>query len=133
MLARLEAAFASQRRFVANASHELRTPLTEMRTLIDVTTAKPAASPAQLEPALAAIGAAVDKSAELFEALLTVAHSDRGPGPAETVAATAVEDAIDLIGPAAKGQPDRHHAARTQVAGDRVLLERQLATSSTTP
>jgi hypothetical protein len=69
MLARLEAAFASQRRFVANASHELRTPLTEMRTLIDVTTAKPAAYAAGLEPALAAIGTAVDKSEELIEAL----------------------------------------------------------------
>ena len=41
MLARLDAAFASQRRFVANASHELRTPLTVMRTAIDVTLAKP--------------------------------------------------------------------------------------------
>ena len=102
MLARLEAAFASQRRFVANASHELRTPLTEMRTLIDVTMARPAASAAQLEPALAAIGAAVDKSEELIEALLTLARSDRGPGPAELVdLPTAVEDAIDLIGPAA--------------------------------
>ena len=40
MLARLDAAFASQRRFVANASHELRTPLTVMRTAIDVTLAK---------------------------------------------------------------------------------------------
>jgi signal transduction histidine kinase len=127
MLARLEAAFASQRRFVANASHELRTPLTEMRTLIDVTTARPAASPEQLEPVLAAIGAAVDKSEELIEALLTLARSDRGPGPTELVdLPTAVEDAIDLIGPAAAAKQIQigtalHHA---QVTGDRVLLER---------
>ena len=40
MLNRLDSAFASQRRFVANASHELRTPLTSMRTLIDVAMAK---------------------------------------------------------------------------------------------
>ena len=45
MLARLDAAFDSQRRFVANASHELRTPLTVMRTAIDVTLAKPGPDP----------------------------------------------------------------------------------------
>jgi signal transduction histidine kinase len=127
MLARLEAAFASQRRFVANASHELRTPLTEMRTLIDVTTAKPAAYAAGLEPALAAIGTAVDKSEELIEALLTLARSDRGPGPAELVdLPTAVEDAIDLIGPAAAARQIQFGTVLqdAQVAGDRVLLER---------
>jgi signal transduction histidine kinase len=127
MLARLEAAFASQRRFIANASHELRTPLTEMRTLIDVTTAKPAAYAAGLEPALAAIGAAVDKSAELIEALLTLARSDRGPGPAEFVdLPTAVEDAIDLAGPAAAARQIQFGTALqdAQVTGDRVLLER---------
>jgi signal transduction histidine kinase len=127
MLARLEAAFASQRRFVANASHELRTPLTEMRTLIDVTAAKPAASAAQLEPVLAAIGAAVDKSAELIEALLTLARSDRGPGPTELVdLPTAVEDAIDSVGPAAKARQIQIGTALqdAQVTGDRVLLER---------
>jgi signal transduction histidine kinase len=127
MLARLDAAFASQRRFIANASHELRTPLTEMRTLIDVTTARPAASAAHLEPALAAIGAAVDKSEELIEALLTLARSDRGPGSAELVdLPTAVEDAIDLIGQAAAARQIQIGTALqdAQVTGDRVLLER---------
>ena len=41
MLERLSGAFASQRRFVANASHELRTPLTVMRTELEVTLADP--------------------------------------------------------------------------------------------
>ena len=41
VLARQEAAFEAQRRFVANASHELRTPLTMMRTSLDVAVAKP--------------------------------------------------------------------------------------------
>jgi signal transduction histidine kinase len=127
MLARLEATFASQRRFVASASHELRTPLTEMRTLIDITTASPAASAAQLEPVLAAIGAAVDKSEELIEALLTLARSDRGPDPAEAVdLPTAVEDAIDLIAPAAAAKQIQIGTAvqDAQVTGDRILLER---------
>ena len=98
-----------------------------MRTLIDVTLARPAASAAQLEPVLAAIGAAVDRSEELIEALLTLARSDRGPGPAETVdLPTAVEDAIDLAGPAARAGQIQVGAALqdAQVTGDRVLLER---------
>ncbi len=127
MLARLDAAFASQRRFVANASHELRTPLTEMRTLIDVALAKPARSTAQLEQVLAGVRAAVDKSEELIEALLTLARSDRGLSDTEIVdLPTAVEDAIDLMSPAAAARQIRVDTALrpAQVTGDRVLLER---------
>jgi hypothetical protein len=49
MLARLDAAFATQRDFVANASHDLRKPLTLMRTAIDVMLAKPNRTTKQLE------------------------------------------------------------------------------------
>jgi hypothetical protein len=45
LLARLEAAFDSQRRFVANASHELRTPLAMMRATLDVAVGKPEGVP----------------------------------------------------------------------------------------
>ena len=41
MLARLDAAFDSQRLFVANASHELRTPLSVIRTELEVTLSDP--------------------------------------------------------------------------------------------
>ncbi len=108
MLDRLDAAFASQRRFVANASHELRTPLTVMRTAIDVTLAKPNRDPAQLEAMALEVRHAVDGAEKLIDALLTLARSDRGQTGAEFVdLATAAEDAIDATcGPTRRR---RHH------------------------
>src|SRR4029077_14099615 len=82
---------------------------------------------AHLEPVLAAIGTAVDKSEELIEALLTLARSDRGPGAAGLVdLPTAGEDAIDLVGQAAAARQIQIGTTLqdAQVTGDRVLLER---------
>jgi signal transduction histidine kinase len=96
MLARLDAAFASQRRFVAKASHELRTPLTVMRTAIDVTLAKPERSPAQLEAMAIEVRDAAERAEALIEALLTLARSDRGTGTREGLdMAVLAEDALD--------------------------------------
>ncbi len=98
-----------------------------MRALIDVSLAKPASSARQPDPVLAGVRAAVDKSEELIEALLTLARSDRGLGRTEVVdLPTAVEDAIDLIRPAAAAMQVRIDTAlqHAQVTGDRVLIER---------
>jgi len=127
MLARLDAAFASQRRFVANASHELRTPLTVMRTAIDVTLAKPGRTPAQLEAMAVEVRHAVDRAEALIEALLTLARSDRGNGPRERLdVAVLAEDALDAAAPAIRAHQVTVQAALQPAAalGDPVLVER---------
>ena len=100
MLERLDAAFAAQRRFVANASHELRTPLTVMRTAIDVTLAKPSPTARQLTDTAVRVRRSIDKAESMIEALLTLAVSDQGKLSTEfTDLATLAEDAIDAAAP----------------------------------
>ncbi len=97
MLARLDQAFAAQRRFVADASHELRTPLAVMRTAIDVILAKPGRTAEQLEATAVRVRSAIERAEHMVDALLTLAISDRGQmSPGEPVdLATAAEDAVD--------------------------------------
>ena len=96
MLERLDAAFTSQKRFVANAAHELRTPLTAMRTAIEVTLSKPTRTPAELEAMAAKVKRSVEHAEATIEALLTLATSELGPTAPESLdLATAAEDALD--------------------------------------
>jgi signal transduction histidine kinase len=76
MLDRLEDAFASQRRFVANASHELRTPLAVMRTELEVTLADPDAPAEELRETAREVRDAVIRAERLVGALLTLARSE---------------------------------------------------------
>jgi signal transduction histidine kinase len=79
MLARLESAFDSQKRFVANASHELRTPLSIIRTEVDVALANPDATPNELRRMGEVVRRATERSQALIDGLLVLARSDRGP------------------------------------------------------
>jgi len=74
MLARLNAAFDSQRMFVANASHELRTPLSVIKTELEVTLADPEADTEELRRMGEVVGTAADRAQRLVESLLTLAR-----------------------------------------------------------
>jgi signal transduction histidine kinase len=129
MLERLDAAFATQRRFVANASHELRTPLTVMRTAIDVTLAKPSPTARQLTDTAVRVRDSIDQAESMIEALLTLAISDQGKLSTEfTDLATWAEDAIDAAAPEIK-RLDLTVDAKLDPAGttgDPQLLERMI-------
>jgi signal transduction histidine kinase len=74
MLARLDAAFDSQRLFVANASHELRTPLAVIRTELDVTLSDPDADADELRRMGEVVGVAAERAQRLVASLLTLAR-----------------------------------------------------------
>jgi signal transduction histidine kinase len=78
LLARLEAAFDAQRRFVANASHEMRTPLTVMRTTLEVAAAKPDGVPVQLKALEAALTEDLDRAERLLESFLVLSRAEHG-------------------------------------------------------
>jgi signal transduction histidine kinase len=126
MLARLEAAFESQQRFIANASHELRTPLAVMRATVDVVLDNPDSTPEDLRAMAADVRAAVDHAEHLIGALLLLARNERGLTVRDEVdLATVAEDVLE-----AAGVGDRRVHATLEpavISGDPVLAERLVA------
>jgi len=90
LLARLEAAFEAQRRFVANASHELRTPLTLERTLLEVALGDPEANAESFRRTCEQLLGVGEQQERLIEALLTLSRSQRGLDRRELVDLAAV-------------------------------------------
>lgn len=78
MLASLDAAYAAQRRFVADASHELRSPLTSIRSNIDILRRALDAPREDREEALADVSAELERMSRLISDLLLLARADAG-------------------------------------------------------
>ena len=130
MLGRLDAAFASQRNFVANASHELRTPLAIIRTEVDVTLADPAAGVEDLRAMGEAVRETVDRCERLIEGLLTLARSDAAEvrGEPADLASLAADCLTDLRARAEDARVEvRARLDPAHASGDARLLERLIA------
>jgi signal transduction histidine kinase len=127
MVARLEASFNSQRRFVADASHELRTPLAIVRTGAEVLLAKRHSTIAQWEAMAQHVLTATGRAERLLDGLLALARSDSGviayePHDLAVAAAVAVSE---TDGDAERAGLDITTDLRPAlVGGDPVLLER---------
>ncbi|MFC4006819.1 sensor histidine kinase [Nonomuraea purpurea] len=129
MLTRLNVAFDTQRRFVANASHELRTPLTINRTVLEIALSDPAAS-----EDLKALGRTLlevnARNEKLIEGLLLLARSERElavrkPVDVQEVAQTAVEQVMPFA--QEHGVTVTTELVSAPTTGDPVLLERSVS------
>jgi signal transduction histidine kinase len=131
MLARLDAAFDSQRLFVANASHELRTPLSVIRTELEVTLGDPEADVTELRRMGEVVEKAAERAQRLVASLLTLARLQAvGRGELEVNEpvdlATVVPTALAAVEAEAR---EREITVETEVesattVGDPRLLER---------
>ena len=81
LLARIEASFEQQRRFVADASHELRTPVAILRGEVEVTLARPDRSPEEYRETLATLRDESRRLARIIEDLFTLTRADAGQYP----------------------------------------------------
>jgi signal transduction histidine kinase len=128
MLARLDVAFASQRRFVADASHELRTPLAIIKTNLELALTDEEGTDESRARAAAVIERAIDRMARLTDDLLALARLDapaagNEPVPLEQI----VADARDEFAAAAAARNVALEAADGPgwvVSGDRDVLKR---------
>jgi signal transduction histidine kinase len=130
LLARLEASFAAQRQFVANASHELRTPLARQRTLVEVALRDPEPTVASLQAVCERVLATGEEQERLIEALLTLARSQCGLDRTEPLDLAAVtEGAVQAAEGGAQNRGLRVHSALAEapVMGDPRLAERLAA------
>jgi len=81
LLERLERAFASQRRFMADASHELRTPVAIIQGEADVTLSRAGRGADELRESIVVMQRAASKLTRIVQNLFLLARTDAGEYP----------------------------------------------------
>jgi signal transduction histidine kinase len=96
LLARLQASFDSQRRFVASASHELRTPLTLDRALLERALRHPEPTPALWRATCERLLVSSQQQDRLIQALLALARSEGAVARDDSFELSAVVETVLL-------------------------------------
>jgi signal transduction histidine kinase len=123
MLDRLEASFAEQRRFVADASHEMRTPITIVRGHLEVMRVAGALDPEQEETLDLAIDE-LHRMGNVLQDLLSLARIEGGAPPpfGALDLGEVVEEAVIRGQDLAPRRFSFNHAGPLPVWGNRDLL-----------
>jgi heavy metal sensor kinase len=131
MLARIDAAFAAQQQFLADASHELRNPLAIIRTNADVALTDKDPQVEELRQAVVVVKRASDRMARLVDDLLALARRESPTFANEQVdlGRAVTEASEEFLAPAeARGIVlDRAVAPGVIVMGDGDALKRAVA------
>ncbi|MEG1858535.1 MAG: ATP-binding protein [Pseudoflavonifractor sp.] len=126
MSAKLEDAFAMQRRFSQSAAHELRTPLTVLKTKVEVFSKSERHSPQEYDRLLCVVTAQTNRLADLVTDLLTLTNMDAldcdACLPLETVLAEVTEELSGLA--EERGITITVEGGGQTVCGNRSLLHR---------
>jgi heavy metal sensor kinase len=129
MVERLDAAFAQQRQFVADASHELRTPLTALQLTIDGVRSDPTATEEDYRQVAAAAAEATARMRRLVEDLLALAERDQPPPHGRVALSSLAESVAEEMEPVAslRGVAVESMVPASVVAvGDQLSLRRAL-------
>jgi len=131
MLARIDAAFAAQQQFLADASHELRNPLAIIRTNADLALTDKDPQVDELRQAVVVVKRASDRMARLVDDLLALARRESPTFAIEQVdlGRAVTEASEEFLAPAeARGIVlDRAVAPGVVVMGDADALKRAVA------
>lgn len=130
MLERLDAAFSSQRQFLADTSHDLRTPLTVIRSYVDLLIRDPDTSLDDWQQAGEVIKRNAEKMSEMITDLLASARLQTGRARSVTLdlATMAEAKATDFRTVAAAEDVEvRVEAAPASVLGVELALDRALS------